>query len=201
MKKVIYNNKEIFPTKIICVGRNYYEHIFELNNKVPDEIVLFIKPNSSISYHLIKPELRCRYEGEICFLINKNNIEAVGFGLDLTLIDEQEKAKNKGLPWEKAKSFNNSAIFSNFVKFNNINNLSMKLFINNNLRQEGDISLMIYKPYEILKEINKFFSLEDGDIIMTGTPKGVGEFNKDDIFIGQIFEDNKLLIDVKWKVL
>lgn len=200
MKSVIFEDVEVFPSKIVCVGRNYVEHIYELNNQIPDEIVLFIKPNSAISRKFIKPMDKCRYEGEISFIIKDGEYAGVGFGIDLTLVNEQERAKKEGLPWEKAKAFNNSAVFSKFVKIDNLLDLEMRFFKNGKLVQQGTIELMIYKPDKILEEIKKYFFLEDYDIVMTGTPKGVGEFEIGDEFIGQIFQSGKLLIEKKWIV-
>ncbi|RMD47006.1 MAG: FAA hydrolase family protein [Aquificota bacterium] len=200
MKKVMFNGKEIIPCKIVCVGRNYVEHIKELNNEIPEDIVLFIKPNSSISDKIFKPERKFRYEGEISFIIQNGKIAGVGFGIDLTLVEEQEKAKRKGLPWEKAKAFDKSAVFSEFVPVQDTEGLEMELYINGSLKQKGDTSLMIFKVNQIIKKIQEYFSLEDGDIIMTGTPKGVGEFEKGDIFRGIIKKDGKTLIDKIWIV-
>lgn len=200
MKSINFKSEKIYPSKIICVGRNYVEHIKELNNKIPDEIVLFIKPNSSISNKIIKPEEKCRYEGEISFLIFDNKIKAVGFGIDLTLVEQQEKAKKEGLPWEKAKAFDNSAVFSDFVEIQEINNLEMELYINGKLKQKADVSLMMYKPYQIIEKASKYFSFENGDILMTGTPKGVGYFEKGDKFLGKIIKDGKVLVEKEWIV-
>ncbi len=201
MKKVKFEDIELYPSKIVCVGRNYYEHIQELNNKVPDDIVFFIKPNSSISQDLISPSKRCRYEGEISFIIFDNQIKGVGFGIDLTLIDEQEKAKKEGLPWEKAKAFDNSAVFSEFKSIKNIDNLEMELYINGQLKQYGNIDLMIYKPYDILEKAKKYFSFENGDILMTGTPKGVGLVNKGDRYVGKILKDGLVVVEKEWFVI
>ncbi|EDP73494.1 fumarylacetoacetate hydrolase family protein [Hydrogenivirga sp. 128-5-R1-1] len=200
MKKVLFEGKEIYPSKILCVGRNYVEHIKELNNKVPNDIVFFIKPNSSISEELIKPDKKCRYEGEISFLIIKNKIKAVGFGIDLTFVDEQEKAKKERLPWEKAKAFDNSAVFSDFVEISDVEGLEMELYINGELKQKATIELMIYKPYQILEKAKEYFSFENGDILMTGTPKGVGYFEKGDKFLGKIIKKGKTLIEREWIV-
>ncbi len=201
MNYVIFNNEKVYPTKIVCVGRNYVEHIKELNNELPEDIVLFIKPNSSISLEIYKPKKTFRYEGEISFIIKEEKIVGVGFGIDLTLVEEQEKAKKKGLPWEKAKAFDNSAVFSEFVPIDDVLDLSMELYINNSLKQKGDISLMIFKPEDILKKIQKYFSLEDYDIIMTGTPKGVGSFSIGDKVKGRILKGNKVLVEKEWTVL
>lgn len=205
MKSIILNEDvKVKSSKVVCIGRNYVEHIKELKNDIPDEMVFFIKPNSSISNELIFPkgEPSCHYEAEISFLIEENKITAVGFGLDLTLRHTQSKLKKAGLPWERAKAFRDSAVFSKFVSFNqSIDELNIELFINGELRQKGNISLMINKPYEIIKEANSFLDFEDGDILMTGTPKGVGEFNKGDVFVGKIFNKDNLLVEQRFEVL
>jgi 2-keto-4-pentenoate hydratase/2-oxohepta-3-ene-1,7-dioic acid hydratase in catechol pathway len=201
MKKVIYNNSYITPTKIVCIGRNYVEHIRELGNEIPSSMVIFNKPNSAISNELFYHQADTRFEGEISFLIKNKSIVGVGFGLDLTHAKLQNNLKEKGLPWERAKAFDGSAIFSEFVPFyGDITKLSMKLYINNRLAQFGDYELMIYKPQTIIEEIEKFMSLEDGDIIMSGTPKGVGNYNIGDKFRGEIFHNKKLLIFAEWIV-
>lgn len=202
MNRILINDKEIFPSKVVCIGRNYAEHIAELNNEIPEEPVFFFKPNSSISNELIFPNgaKSCHYEAEISFLIEENKISAVAFGLDLTLRDVQSKLKTKGLPWERAKCFNNSAVFSEFVYFDDLDSLEVELLINGKLKQKGGIELMIHKPYEIINNLLEFSSFEDGDILMTGTPKGVGEFKKDDIFIGKILCNEKVILEKRFKV-
>lgn len=204
MKKILLNENEIYPSKVVCIGRNYTEHIKELNNEVPDEMVFFIKPNSSISNKIVFPKNHnsCHYEAEISFLIENKQITAVGFGLDLTLREVQSKLKEKGLPWERAKCFNNSAVFSRFESFNgNIDELEVELYINDELKQKGGVSLMINKPQEIIKELLTFSSFEDGDILMSGTPKGVGEFKIGDIFIGKILYKEKVIVEQRFEVL
>lgn len=199
MKQIIINEKSIFPSKVVCIGRNYVEHIKELNNETPEEMVFFIKPNSAISQQLIFPRSAnsCHYEAEISFLIEENKISAVGFGLDLTLRDVQSKLKQKGLPWERAKAFDNAAVFSKFVNFSgDISELGLELYINGELKQKGDVSMMINKPKEIIKEFCTFSSFEDGDILMSGTPSGVGQFKVDDQFIGKIFYKDELILEV-----
>jgi len=199
MKKVIFNSKELIPSKIVCIGRNYVEHIKELNNEIPSSMVIFNKPNSSISHELYWISEDCHFEGEICFVIEKGEIAGVGFGLDLTKRELQTKLKSKGLPWERAKAFDNSAVFSEFVKFDgDFKSLRLELLINDKLLQSGGYDLMIYKPAEILKEIKSFMSLEDGDIVMTGTPKGVGTYKTGDKFVGRIYSDEKILIEKTW---
>jgi len=203
MNKILVDDKEIYPSKVLCIGRNYTEHIAELNNETPDEMVFFIKPNSSISNSLVFPKGNnsCHYEAEISFLINNNKITAVGFGLDLTLREVQSSLKAKGLPWERAKSFDNASVFSRFKSFDgDINGLSIQLFINDELKQEGNVLMMINKPYEIIKEANTFISFEDGDILMSGTPKGVGEFRIGDKFLGKILYKNEIIIEKEFIV-
>ncbi|MBU2894325.1 fumarylacetoacetate hydrolase family protein [Colwellia sp. D2M02] len=178
------------PSKILCIGRNYVEHIKELNNDVPDEMVVFFKPNSAISsvlnaHHLMEP---LHYEAELCFLYQQGKFSAVALGLDLTKRTLQSALKAKGLPWERAKAFDGSAVFSDFVAIesHHIDHLSLSLTINNTLTQQGSVELMMYKPVEILAELLQFVSLEDGDIVMTGTPKGVGVIQSGDSFSGSV---------------
>ena len=204
MNSISIKNKNIFPSKVVCIGRNYSEHIKELNNPNPEEMVFFIKPNSSVSNEIVFPKKHksCHYEAELSFLIEEGNISAVGFGLDLTLREVQTKLKNSKLPWERAKAFDKSAVFSEFVdiKHNDIASLKLQLFINNELRQEGGVVDMINKPEEIIEEANTFLSFEDGDILMTGTPKGVGEFNIGDKFSGKIFLEDKEILSCEFNV-
>jgi 2-keto-4-pentenoate hydratase/2-oxohepta-3-ene-1,7-dioic acid hydratase in catechol pathway len=195
MNKIHYKNQTIAPSKVICVGRNYVEHIKELNNETPDTMVLFIKPNSAIANELKYIQEDCRFEGEICFLIKDSHIEGIGFGLDLTKAGIQNKMKEKGLPWERAKGFNNSAVLSAFVPFmGDIETIEMKLFLNGKLVQHANHELMIYKPDEILREIETFMCLEDGDVIMSGTPKGVSTYAKYDVFLAVIYVDGKIVL-------
>jgi len=204
VNSIIINNKEIFPSKVVCIGRNYVEHIKELNNETPDQAVFFFKPNSSVSTKLIFPKnySSCHYEAEISFLMEENKITAVGFGLDLTLREVQSGLKQKGLPWERAKAFNNSAVFSKFVSFDkDVSKLSLELHINGQLKQKGSVEQMIYKPKEIIKELLSFSNFEDGDILMTGTPKGVGEFKPHDIFVGKILYEDKVICEQRFEVV
>ena len=195
MQTVQYNNLTTIPSKVICVGRNYVEHIKELNNETPDSMVLFNKPNSAICSELKYYQEDCRFEGEICFLIKDKQIEGIGFGLDLTKAGIQNKMKEKGLPWERAKGFDGSAVLSKFVKLSgDIQTIEMKLFINGTLAQHATYDLMIYKPDKILSEIQTFMTLEDGDIIMSGTPKGVATYKRHDVFLAVIYVDGKIVI-------
>jgi len=202
MKSIQYEGTLIQPTKIVCVGRNYVAHIEELNNMVPDQPVIFIKPNSAISKQIhITTDEDIHYEGEISFLIKNKQISAVGFGLDLTKRTVQSQLKEKGLPWERAKAFDGSAIFSEFKMLeSNVENLRLELHINDNLIQHGGCDLMLFKPDDILKDVSRFLSLEDGDIIMTGTPAGVGKIHAGDMFLGKIYNKDQLLVEQSWSV-
>ena len=199
MKSIKFNGKEIQPSKVVCVGRNYVEHIKELNNEMPTEPVIFIKPNSAISNNLHTNETEeIHYEGEICFLINNGQIQGVGFGLDLTKRKVQSTLKNKGLPWERAKAFDKSAVFSEFVDCGELQSYGMELYINNELIQVANYDLMIHKPDALLNDITQFLTLENGDIIMTGTPKGVGVVKLGDKFTAKLFSNDNLIIESSW---
>lgn len=203
-KRVKLEKKSVSPSKIICIGRNYVEHIEELKNEIPSSMVIFNKPNSAISDKLHYIDKTCRYEAEICFLIENEYVSAVGFGLDLTKAIIQNELKKKGLPWERAKAFNSSAVFSDFFLLNNIKEdvrkMRLELYINDKLIQEANYDLMIHKPIEIIKEVKSFMTIEDYDILMTGTPKGVGIFNYDDEFVGKIYIGDELIIEKMWIV-
>lgn len=204
MNRIFLEDIEITPSKVVCIGRNYMDHIAELNNEVPEDMVFFIKPNSAISDKLNFPQNQnsCHYEAEISFLIEDDKISGVGFGLDLTLREVQSKLKEKGLPWERAKAFDGSAVFSKFIKFSDdISKLGIELYINGELKQKGDYSLMINKPLDIIKEAKTFLSFEDKDILMSGTPKGVGSFKKGDIFLGKLLFNDKVILEQEFKVL
>ncbi len=201
MKTITYKNQKLEVSKVVCIGRNYVEHIEELGNEIPSSMVVFNKPNSAISDILYYFSEQCRFEGEICFLIQDSKIDAVGFGLDLTHADIQNHLKSKGLPWERAKAFDNSAVLSEFVAFReDIQTLGMKLFINDKLVQFATYDLMMYKPDTMLSEIQRFMTLEDNDIIMSGTPKGVGTYSVGDRFVGQVFSGETLFLEKEWVV-
>jgi len=127
-------------------------------------------------------------------------LHAVGFGLDLTQRELQSKLKSKGLPWERAKAFDGAACFSDFVTLGDtpVESLSLQLEIDGELRQEGGYELMMYKPEQILDGIQRFMSLEDGDIIMTGTPRGVGQVQAGERFVGNIKSAQNLLVSGEW---
>ncbi|WP_354624554.1 fumarylacetoacetate hydrolase family protein [Psychromonas sp. MME2] len=202
MKNIIADGALLTPSKVVCIGRNYVDHIKELNNEIPEQAVIFVKPNSAICDEIFTDKVETiHYEAELSFMISNNKISAVGIGLDLTKRALQTKLKAKGLPWERAKSFDKSAVFSEFVHFDgDLEKLSLQLFINEKLVQQANFDLMIYKPQQIVNEVASFMSFSDGDVLMTGTPKGVGEIARNDHFIGKVFYDDKLLIEKKWTV-
>jgi len=203
VNQVIVKGKPVTPSKIVCIGRNYVEHIAELGNEVPDEMVVFLKPNSAISntlYSFIKEALH--YETEIAFIINDGKFSAVGVGLDLTKRTLQGKLKAKGLPWERAKAFNGAALFSEFVELpDDFSSLQVQLKINGQVTQLGGVDLMMYKPADILRELKSFLDLNDGDIIMTGTPKGVGEIKAGAAFDTAILADGVALVQKQWQAV
>ena len=205
MQTILVNGKTVTPSKIVCIGRNYVAHIEELGNEIPDEMVVFNKPNSAISNTLqSRQEEALHYEGELAFVVESGELAAVGFGLDLTKRTLQSTLKEKGLPWERAKAFDGAALFSEFVPLpQEISKLSpelleLRLTVDGKLRQEGGVSLMMYKPQTILQELAKFTTLEDGDIIMTGTPKGVGVVNAGECFEAEVLVGTEVLINTRW---
>jgi len=201
MKSVRVDDGYISPSKIICVGRNYVDHISELGNEIPDNMVLFSKPNAAIGEQLKSfHQETLHYEAELCFLYQQGHFCAVAIGLDLTKRALQTQLKTKGLPWERAKAFNGSALFSSFVSFDSVDkHLALELYINGELRQSSSITMMLHSPQTILREISSFIDLEDGDIVMTGTPAGVGEIVKGDIFEGRVLEYDKVLVTRRWQ--
>jgi 2-keto-4-pentenoate hydratase/2-oxohepta-3-ene-1,7-dioic acid hydratase in catechol pathway len=203
LKNIVVDGRSIYPSKVVCIGRNYVDHIKELNNEMPEQMVIFVKPNSALCNEIESAkDAELHYEGEISFVISAGKISAVGFGLDLTKRELQSTLKKAGLPWERAKGFDNSAVFSDFVSFDGrLEDLSLQLFINNSLIQEANFDLMIYKPQQILAEVSSFMSIADGDIVMTGTPKGVGPLFRDDQFTGRIYDGEQLIIEKQWRVL
>lgn len=199
MKTIQFNDTAITPSKIVCIGRNYVEHIEELGNEIPENMVVFNKPNSAVSKELHYFSAATRFEGELCFLIQKGVISGVGFGLDLTQADIQNSLKAKGLPWERAKAFDGSAVFSAFVAFRgDMTKLRFELFVNDKLQQFANYHLMMYKPEVMLCEIQKFMSFEDGDIIMSGTPKGVSTYKVGDTFLAVVYEGDEVLLQHTW---
>lgn len=199
MQKVMVRGQPVTPSKMVCVGRNYVAHVQELGNEIPEQMVFFVKPNSAISSTLLSVHQEpLHYESELSFVYQDGRFVAVGLGLDLTKRGLQSKLKAKGLPWERAKSFDGSALFSPFVAFKQLNLLTLELKINGKTRQSGGVDLMIHTPDAILKELQTFMTLEDGDIVMTGTPAGVGLVGQDDQFLGRVLENGRELIAAEW---
>jgi 2-keto-4-pentenoate hydratase/2-oxohepta-3-ene-1,7-dioic acid hydratase in catechol pathway len=201
MKTIRIDNEQIAPSKIVCIGRNYLGHIRELGNETPDDMVIFNKPNSAISEKLqANIDEPLHYEGEICFTVRAGQLHAVGFGLDLTRRELQSKLKARGLPWERAKAFDGAACFSDFVTLGDtpLESLSLQLEVDGELRQDGGYALMMYKPAQILAGIQRFMSLEDGDIIMTGTPQGVGQVQAGERFVGRVNSRQLELVCREW---
>lgn len=200
MNTVTVDDTRITPSKIVCVGRNYVAHIEELGNEVPEQMVVFGKPNSAIG-HELRSSLGgepLHYEGEIALLIESGKPVAAGFGLDLTKRRLQTTLKERGLPWERAKAFDGAALFSRFSAIEDTTALSLQLWVNDELRQSGGVELMMYPPAEILAQLSEFTSLEDGDIVMTGTPAGVGRVNTGDRFTGRVLQGSRLLAEQSW---
>lgn len=182
-----------YPTsKVVCIGRNYAAHAAELNNPIPDEPILFIKPSTSVvpiqrGIRWPKGVGECHLETEVSLLIGKqlsraepsqalNAIDGVGVGFDLTLRDLQTQLKNKGHPWERAKAFDGSCPVSPFVprdQFNLLSGLEIEARCNGVTRQQGSTNEMIWRFAELLSYISNWFTLQPGDIVLTGTPQGV----------------------------
>ena len=203
MKTIKYLTRSITPSKIICVGRNYADHARELGNQIPEHPVIFLKPNSAITDQLIAGEANSiHYEGELCFLMGEQGIAGVGFGLDLTKRALQQQLKTKGLPWERAKAFDGSAVFSEFVPCNvdDIAHLWLTLTIDDQEVQRGGVEQMLFSPEAILANIAAFLTVMPGDIVMTGTPAGVGPVVAGSKFGGNVYCGDKLLVSGEWQV-
>lgn len=202
--------------KIVCLGRNYSEHIKELGNEVPDKPVLFIKPSSSIipdGGTIVIPDYSddCHHEVELALLIGKTgeNISrgnalahVVGYGVavDLTLRDVQSRQKEKGLPWEIAKGFDTACPLSDFVPAEQIDdphNLQLTLRVNDEVRQDGNTAQMMRQIPQIIEEISAIFTLEEGDVILTGTPAGVSRIQSGDTMTAEIEQVGKLTVSVQ----
>ena len=204
MNTIRVDQRSVVPNKVVCIGRNYVAHIKELGNEVPSEMVVFCKPNSAIgdSLHWEHGGEPLHYEGEIALLFEGGKFTAAGFGLDLTKRQLQSHLKEKGLPWERAKAFDGAALFSDFRSLaNGPDTLALELAVNGELRQSGDVSLMMYPPGVILRELEAFMTLQDGDIVMTGTPAGVGPVTAGDRFHGRILENGQLLAEGIWQAI
>ena len=201
MKAIEVDGRKAFPSKVICVGRNYTGHIEELGSEVPEQMVLFFKPNTAITDKLVSfHEEVLHYEAEIALVVRGREYCAVGFALDLTKRDLQSRLKAKGLPWERSKAFDGAAVFSPFVAIgDSIENLALELWVDGMLRQKGGVADMLHKPDSILKEVDAFASLEDFDVVMTGTPKGVGPVVPDSEYVGIIKSSGSEILRHAWR--
>ena len=202
--------------KLICIGRNYAQHISELKNEKPTEPVLFLKPDTAI---LLKkqpffiPDFSDELHHEVEVLVKINRVgkhidvkfahkyyDEIGLGIDFTARDLQQKLKEKGLPWEKAKAFDGSAVVGKWVsksKFENLDNLPFSLLKNNKTVQSSTTQDMLWSIDEIIAYVSQFFTLKIGDIIFTGTPSGVSPVQPNDSLKGFIGEEQFFSIKVK----
>ena len=202
--------------KIICIGRNYADHISELNNERPDEPVIFMKPDTAIlpkKTPFVIPEFSNDVHHEVEVLVKICKVgkyispkfahkyyDEIGLGIDFTARDLQNDLKEKGLPWEKAKAFDHSAIIGDFLPKNNyssLENINFELRKNSEIVQKGSTSMMLWNIDEIVSYVSQFFTLKKGDIIFTGTPKGVAAVNENDILEGFLEGKQMFKIQVK----
>jgi len=202
--------------KIICIGRNYTEHIAELKNEKPTEPVVFLKPDTAV---LLKkqpffiPDFSNNVQHEIEVLVKINRIgkyidpkfahkyyQEIGLGIDFTARDLQQKLKEKGLPWEKAKAFDGAAVVGKWVdksKFETVNNINFSLHKNNKIAQQGNTQNMLWKIDELIAYVSQYFTLKIGDIIFTGTPSGVEKVKINDQLKGYL--EDELMFDIRVK--
>ena len=196
--------------KIICIGRNYANHIAELQNEKPTEPVVFLKPDSAIllkQHPFVIPEFSDDVHHEIEIIVKINKVgkyiepkfahkyyDEISVGIDFTARDLQGKLKAKGLPWEKAKAFDGSAVIGEFLpknQFSSLENITFELTNNNKTVQMGNSSFMLWKIDELISYVSRYFTLKIGDIIFTGTPAGVAAVKSEDVLEG-FLEGNKL---------
>lgn len=196
--------------KIICIGRNYVEHARELGNEIPENPVIFIKPDTAIlkkgsDFYLPEFSNEIHYELEVVLKISKGgkyiqeenapqHYDEIALGIDFTARDLQQKLKEKGLPWELAKAFDGSAVVSDFFPKKNVDlkALQFSLKKNKELVQNGNTSQMIFSPEKIIAFASQYFTLRVGDLIFTGTPKGVGRVAENDV-LEAFLNDDKVL--------
>lgn len=201
--------------KIICIGRNYAKHIKELNNERPEHPVVFLKPDSAIlptkmPFFIPPFSDDIHYEVEVLVKIDRvgkhidkkfahKYFNEVGLGIDFTARDVQANCKEKGLPWEKAKAFDGSAVIGNFYPKENLNleALTFQLLKNGELVQDGNTNAMLWKIDELIAYVSQYFTLKKGDIIFTGTPAGVGRVKANDILKGVFEQQTAFEIKVK----
>ena len=202
--------------KIICIGRNYVDHISELNNEKPTEPVVFMKPDTAVlpkkTPFVIPPFTNdVHHEVELLVKICKvgkyidakfahKYYDEIGLGIDFTARDVQTKLKDKGLPWEKAKAFDHSAVIGNFISikdFSSVENINFELKSNGNSVQVGNSNLMLWKIDELVAYVSQYFTLKKGDIIFTGTPKGVAKVTEGDVLEGFIEGKSMFKIQIR----
>jgi len=203
--------------KIICIGRNYAKHIAELENERPSEPVVFLKPDTAIllsKQPFFIPEFTNDVHHEVEVIVKINRLgkhidkkfahkyyDEIGLGIDFTARDVQQQCKEKGLPWEKAKSFDGAAVvsqeFINKAELGDLNNLKFELFKNDILQQEGDTSHMLWDIDSIIEYVSQYFTLKIGDLIFTGTPAGVSQVVSGDTLKGTLADREMFQIKVK----
>ena len=201
--------------KIICIGRNYTKHIEELDNEKPKEPVIFMKPDSAVllknNPFIIPPFSQdIHYEVEILVKINRigkfieqkfahKYYDEIGLGIDFTARDLQSRLKEKGLPWEKAKAFDGSAVIGKFYTKDtfDLENIKFQLYQNDELVQDGESSHMLWKIDELIAYVSQYFTLKIGDVIFTGTPAGVGQVQPNDELRGIL--EGKEMFQIKVK--
>lgn len=202
--------------KLICIGRNYTAHIEELANERPKDPVVFIKADSSVlpkeqDFYIPPFSSNVHYEVEILVKITKvgkhiakefahKYYQEIGLGIDFTARDVQDELKAKGLPWEKAKSFDGSAVIGKWVDksaYEDIDELSFSLYKNGEIVQSGSTALMLWKIDELISYVSQFFTLKKGDVLFTGTPAGVGPVAPGDTLEGFIKQESFFKIGVK----
>ena len=196
--------------KIICIGRNYAEHAKELGNEIPENPVIFMKPDTAVlkkgsDFYIPEFSDDVHYELEVVLKICKegkhiadkfaaNYYDEIGLGIDFTARDLQNKLKEKGLPWEKSKAFDGSAIIGDFLpknSFTSLENINFELTNNGKSVQKGNTSQMLWKIDELIAYVSQYFTLKKGDLIFTGTPEGVAKVSEKDVLEGFI-NDKKL---------
>ncbi len=203
--------------KIICIGRNYVDHANELNNKVPNQPLFFLKPDSSIlpnrkAFYIPEFTQDVHYEVELVYRICRlgKHIEEkfahryfneIGLGIDFTARDIQSELKEKGHPWEKAKAFDGSAVLSRsffpLEDFDNLNDIQFSLQRNGKIVQEGTNADMIFSIEKIISHVSQFMTLKNGDLIYTGTPAGVGPVEEGDLLEGYLKGEKMFRVNVK----
>ena len=202
--------------KIICIGRNYSDHINELGNIKPSNPVVFLKPDSSIiakNQNFIIPAFSNEIHHEVELVIKINKVgkhidqsfankyyNEIGLGIDFTARDIQNNLKEKGHPWEKSKAFDNSCLVGEFInkdKFDDLSKIDFSLKKNNELVQMGNSSNMLWKVDELISYISQYFTLKIGDLIFTGTPSGVSKVNSEDLLEGYINSNKMFSLKVK----